>query len=209
MCRRSRSTSPTSRCRCGRRPRRSLAPSACRRPTGPSPGPADRRSRATCSIIRDIVAGKRVLDLAAGSGLVAIAAAKAGAAPVIAADIDAFTEAAIALNAEANDVYVEIITQDLLDRAGAGRAALRRHPGRRPVLRARHRGARARLPRPQCRERHARADRRSRPHLSAEGAPHAARRIFGAGDARARGHGDQADERVGADVRWPPKGGAP
>jgi predicted nicotinamide N-methyase len=62
------------------------------------------------------VAGKRVLDLAAGSGLVAIAAAIAGAAPVIAADIDAFTEAAIALNAEANDVYIEIITQDLLDR---------------------------------------------------------------------------------------------
>ena len=40
-------------------------------------------------------------------GSSAIAAAKAGAAPVLAADIDAFTEAAIALNAEANDVYVE------------------------------------------------------------------------------------------------------
>ena len=64
----------------------------------------------------DTVAGKRVLDLAAGSGLVAIAAAKAGAAPVIAADIDAFTEAAVAFNAEANDVYIEIIVQDLLDR---------------------------------------------------------------------------------------------
>src|SRR5256885_16228845 len=38
------------------------------------------------------VAGKRVLDLPAGSGLVAIAAAEAGAAPVIAAGIDAFTE---------------------------------------------------------------------------------------------------------------------
>jgi predicted nicotinamide N-methyase len=62
-----------------------------------------------------IVAGRRVLDLASGSGLVAIAAARAGAAPVIAADIDAFTEAAIALNAEANDVYVEIVVQDLLD----------------------------------------------------------------------------------------------
>src|SRR5262249_42493954 len=62
------------------------------------------------------VAGQRVLDLAAGSGLVAIAAARAGAAPVIAADIDAFTDPAIALNAEANDVYIEIITQDLLDR---------------------------------------------------------------------------------------------
>ena len=66
-----------------------------------------------------IVAGKRVLDLASGSGLVAIAAARAGAAPVIAADIDAFTEAAIALNAEANDVYVEIVVQDLLDRAAS------------------------------------------------------------------------------------------
>jgi predicted nicotinamide N-methyase len=62
------------------------------------------------------VAGKRVLDLAAGSGLVAIAAARAGAVPVVAADIDAFTEPAIALNAEANDVYIEIIAQDLLDR---------------------------------------------------------------------------------------------
>jgi predicted nicotinamide N-methyase len=63
----------------------------------------------------ETVAGKRVLDLAAGSGLVAIAAAMAGAAPVIAADIDAFTETAIALNAAANNVYIEIITQDLLD----------------------------------------------------------------------------------------------
>jgi predicted nicotinamide N-methyase len=66
-----------------------------------------------------IVTGRRVLDLAAGSGLVAIAAARAGAAPVIAADIDAFAEAAIALNAEANDVYIEIVVQDLLDRAAA------------------------------------------------------------------------------------------
>jgi predicted nicotinamide N-methyase len=63
---------------------------------------------------REEVAGQRVLDLAAGSGLVAIAAALAGAAPVIAADIDAFTESAVSLNAEQNGVYVEIITQDLL-----------------------------------------------------------------------------------------------
>jgi predicted nicotinamide N-methyase len=61
------------------------------------------------------VAGKRVLDLASGSGLVAIAAARAGAAPVIAVDIDAFTESAVALNAEANDVYIEVLVQDLLD----------------------------------------------------------------------------------------------
>jgi predicted nicotinamide N-methyase len=64
----------------------------------------------------EIVAGKRVLDLAAGSGLVAIAAARCGAAPVVAADIDAFTDPAISLNAEANGVYIEILTQDLLDR---------------------------------------------------------------------------------------------
>lgn len=64
---------------------------------------------------RQEVAGKRVLDLAAGSGLVAIAAAIAGAAPVIAADIDAFTEGAVSLNAQANGVYVEILTQDLLE----------------------------------------------------------------------------------------------
>ena len=65
---------------------------------------------------REIVAGRRVLDLAAGSGLVAIAAALAGAAPVVAADIDAFTDPAIALNAAANDVYIEVVTDDLLDR---------------------------------------------------------------------------------------------
>src|ERR1044071_3907433 len=51
------------------------------------------------------VAGKRVLDLAAGSGLVGIAAAKAGAAPVTAIDIDEFTEAVVALNGEANGVH--------------------------------------------------------------------------------------------------------
>jgi len=63
----------------------------------------------------DVVRGRRVLDLAAGSGLVAIAAAKAGAAPVIAADIDPLADAAIALNAEANGVYVDIVIADLLD----------------------------------------------------------------------------------------------
>ena len=64
----------------------------------------------------DVMRGKRVLDLAAGSGLVAIAAARAGAAPVIAAEIDAFAEHAIALNAEQNGAYIEVLIQDLLDR---------------------------------------------------------------------------------------------
>ncbi|MGZ3305508.1 MAG: class I SAM-dependent methyltransferase, partial [Asticcacaulis sp.] len=46
-----------------------------------------------------IVAGKRVLDLACGSGLVGIAAAQAGAASVACNDIDPYAEAAVALNA--------------------------------------------------------------------------------------------------------------
>jgi len=57
----------------------------------------------------------RVLDFAAGSGLVAIAAAKTGAAQVLAADIDPFCEAATALNAKANAVEVAFTGEDLLD----------------------------------------------------------------------------------------------
>jgi predicted nicotinamide N-methyase len=62
----------------------------------------------------EVVRGKRVLDFASGSGLVAIAAAKAGAAEVIAADIDAFAAAAIGLNARANGVSIEARLDDLL-----------------------------------------------------------------------------------------------
>ena len=54
----------------------------------------------------DIVAGKNVLDFASGSGLVAIAAAKAGAARVEACDIDAFALASMRLNAQANNVTI-------------------------------------------------------------------------------------------------------
>ncbi len=50
----------------------------------------------------DLVKGKRVVDLASGSGLVGIAAMKAGAASVLAADIDEFAAEAIRLNAELN-----------------------------------------------------------------------------------------------------------
>ena len=60
------------------------------------------------------VAGKRVLDLASGSGLVGIAAMKAGASAVTAADIDAFAIAAIALNATANGVRLTSCSDDLL-----------------------------------------------------------------------------------------------
>jgi predicted nicotinamide N-methyase len=61
----------------------------------------------------EIVAGRRVLDLGAGSGLVGIAAAKSGAKHVIAADIDRYAIAAIALNAAANGVAVSACPGDL------------------------------------------------------------------------------------------------
>ncbi|AMJ61365.1 class I SAM-dependent methyltransferase [Bosea sp. PAMC 26642] len=61
-----------------------------------------------------VVAGKRVLDFASGSGLVAIAAAKAGAASVTANDIDAFATEAIALNADANGVAVDVLLDDMV-----------------------------------------------------------------------------------------------
>jgi predicted nicotinamide N-methyase len=62
-----------------------------------------------------LVAGRSVLDLGAGSGLTAIAAMKAGAAKVLAADIDPYAAAAVALNAQANSVSVGTTTADLLD----------------------------------------------------------------------------------------------
>jgi predicted nicotinamide N-methyase len=67
---------------------------------------------------RDIVAGKRVLDFGAGSGLVAIAAAQAGAATVTAAEIDDFAAAAIALNAALNGVAIAVATTDLIGTSG-------------------------------------------------------------------------------------------
>lgn len=63
----------------------------------------------------ETVAGKRVIDFATGSGIVAIAAMKAGAASVLAADIDIFCEAAVGLNAQANGVEVAFTDVNLLD----------------------------------------------------------------------------------------------
>jgi predicted nicotinamide N-methyase len=61
----------------------------------------------------EIVRGRSVLDLGAGGGLVAIAAAKAGAASVIAADIDRLAAVAARLNATANGVDVATVQDDL------------------------------------------------------------------------------------------------
>jgi predicted nicotinamide N-methyase len=68
----------------------------------------------------EIVAGREVLDIGSGSGIVAIAAAKAGATRVVAAEIDPFAVAAIALNAAMNGVTLTVESRDLLNRAAAG-----------------------------------------------------------------------------------------
>jgi predicted nicotinamide N-methyase len=62
-----------------------------------------------------IVSGRRVFDLASGSGLCAIAAMHAGASAVIATDIDAFAAAAIELNARANRRRITVVHRDVLD----------------------------------------------------------------------------------------------
>ncbi|MEH6692453.1 MAG: methyltransferase [Pseudorhizobium pelagicum] len=65
----------------------------------------------------EAASGKRVLDFATGSGLVAIAAKRAGAVDVLAADVDPWAADAVALNAVANDVTVDFVRGDLIGRA--------------------------------------------------------------------------------------------
>lgn len=60
----------------------------------------------------NLVADKNVLDVASGSGLVAIAAMKAGAASARAVDIDEFAAHAAQLNAALNDVRIETADAD-------------------------------------------------------------------------------------------------
>lgn len=62
----------------------------------------------------EVVQGRRVVDFAAGSGLLAIAAARAGAAEVLALDHDPFCEAAVALNAARNGVTVPFRAGDAI-----------------------------------------------------------------------------------------------
>jgi predicted nicotinamide N-methyase len=65
----------------------------------------------------ELVEGKHVLDIASGSGIVAIAAAKAGAASVTGNDLDQLAVAAIAMNAAANQVKVTVVPRDVMGRA--------------------------------------------------------------------------------------------
>mgnify|MGYP001468127448 CR=1 FL=1 len=63
----------------------------------------------------ELVRGKRVLDIACGSGLVGIAAAAAGAEAVFVNDIDPICRAAAELNAQANNVALSWLSGNLLD----------------------------------------------------------------------------------------------
>ncbi len=68
----------------------------------------------------ELVAGQQVLDVASGSGLVAIAAARCGARPVLAVDVDELAIKAISVNAAANGARVQPLLADLLDGDCAG-----------------------------------------------------------------------------------------
>jgi len=68
---------------------------------------------------REAVRGRRVIDIASGSGLVAIAAARAGAAAVTAYDIDPLAVAAIRVNAAANGAAVLAVRADVLGQDGS------------------------------------------------------------------------------------------
>ena len=65
----------------------------------------------------EVVTGRRVLDLASGSGLCAISAVQAGASNATAVDIDPFAAAAIEVNARANGCRVTVVRRDVLDEA--------------------------------------------------------------------------------------------
>jgi predicted nicotinamide N-methyase len=63
----------------------------------------------------ETVRGKRVFDFASGSGLVALAAKKAGAAEVTANDIDPVAIVAIAANAQENNLVLTTLHQNMLN----------------------------------------------------------------------------------------------
>ncbi len=63
-----------------------------------------------------LVRGRSVLDFGAGSGLLALVAARAGAARAAAAEIDPFAAAAIALNGELNRLDVTVLSEDVIGR---------------------------------------------------------------------------------------------
>jgi predicted nicotinamide N-methyase len=128
------------------------------------------------------VAGRRVLDLGAGGGIVGIAAALAGARQVLASDTDPNALAVLGVNAAANGIAIEIQPGDLtagpppdVDLVAVGDLFYAADLGRRSC-RARHR-----LPRPLPRGRDRGPGRRSLPRLSAQQPPPCARGLPHAG----------------------------
>ncbi len=67
-----------------------------------------------------LVRGRNVLDVASGSGLCAIVAMRSGARRATAIDVDPLAAAAIAVNARANHVRVEIVAGDILEQSASG-----------------------------------------------------------------------------------------
>ncbi len=63
----------------------------------------------------EVVRGRRLLDFAAGSGIAGLAALRAGAASVLASEIDPFARAALKRNAEINGLPLEVTGRDLLE----------------------------------------------------------------------------------------------
>lgn len=70
------------------------------------------------------VEGRAVLDFGAGSGIVAIAAAKAGASVVCASDIDTLALAALEMNAAANGIFIEPLARDIIGENARWRTVL-------------------------------------------------------------------------------------
>ena len=146
---------------------------------------------------RESVRGRDVIDIASGSGLVAIAAAMAGAAAVTAYDIDPLAAEAIGANATANAVTVRAVCADVLDRddlppPGTGLVLVADAFYQRDLAAT---GDEVRRARPRPRRR--RAGRRLRPRLPAPRPADGARRLRRPRPARDRGHRRQAHHHLG------------
>ena len=82
---------------------------------GPSPGPAGRPWRATCSTNPDLVRGRRVLDFAAGGGIAGIAAAQAERGQRAGRRYQSHGHSPPpALNAQANGVDISGVSGDIV-----------------------------------------------------------------------------------------------
>ena len=145
----------------------------------------------------ETVRGRHAIDIASGSGVVAIAAAMAGAAAVTAYDINPVAAAAIGMNAAANGVTVRAVCGDVLDQDNLPASGARPGPGRRRFLRTGtgREGDEARGTRPRPRSRC--LGWRLRPGLSATRPAHTAGQLRRSRPAHARRQRHQAHDDLG------------